>query len=82
VLDFERSAGVMVMLILGGIGWLYGTFIGAVVYMVLKNKLSAVSPEFWQFGIGAVQVAVVLVVRRPRRDWAGVWRRVVGREKS
>jgi branched-chain amino acid transport system permease protein len=74
VFDFERSAGVMVMLILGGTGWLYGAFIGAVLYMVIENRLSAVSPEFWQFGLGAVLVAVVLLVRRPRWDWAGVWR--------
>jgi branched-chain amino acid transport system permease protein len=74
VFDFERSAGVMVMLILGGTGWLYGAFIGAVLYMVIENRLSAVSPEFWQFGLGAVLVAVVLLVRRPRWDWAAVWR--------
>jgi branched-chain amino acid transport system permease protein len=79
VFDFERSAGVMVMLILGGPGWLYGAFIGAVVYMVLENRLSAVSPEFWQFGLGFVLVVVVLLVRRPRWDWARLWRRVVPR---
>ncbi|HEV2955620.1 MAG TPA: branched-chain amino acid ABC transporter permease [Xanthobacteraceae bacterium] len=79
VFDFERSAGVMVMLILGGPGWLYGAFIGAVLYMVLENRLSAVSPEFWQFGLGFVLVAVVLLVRRPRWDWVGLWRRVVAR---
>jgi branched-chain amino acid transport system permease protein len=76
VFDFERSAGVMVMLILGGTGWLYGAFIGAVLYMVLENRLSAVSPEFWQFGLGAVLIVVVLLVRRPRWDWAGLWRKV------
>jgi len=78
VFDFERSAGVMVMLILGGTGWLYGAFIGAVLYMVLENRLSAVSPEFWQFGLGAVLVIVVLLVRRPRWDWAKLWQRVAG----
>ena len=77
VFDFERSAGVMVMLILGGTGWLYGAFIGAVLYMVIENRLSAVSPEFWQFGLGFVLVAVVLLVRRPRWDWMKLWRRVV-----
>jgi hypothetical protein len=35
--------------------------------MALENPLSAVSPEFWQFGLGGVLVAVVLVVRRPLR---------------
>ena len=42
--------------------------------MVLEIRLSAVSPEFWQFGLGAVLVAVVLPVRRPAR----VLRQVVG----
>jgi branched-chain amino acid transport system permease protein len=76
VFDFERSAGVMVMLILGGTSWLYGAFIGAVLYMVLENRLSAVSPEFWQFGLGFVLVAGVLLIRRPRWDWMGLWRKV------
>jgi branched-chain amino acid transport system permease protein len=79
VFDFERSAGVMVMLILGGTGWLYGAFIGAVLYMVLENRLSAVSPAFWQFGLGAVLVLVVMLVRRPRWDWAALWRRMTAR---
>ncbi len=79
VFDFERSAGVMVMLILGGTGWLYGAFIGAVLYMVIENRLSAVSPAFWQLGLGFVLVAVVLLVRRPRWDWMKMWRRAVGR---
>jgi len=79
VFDFERSAGVMVMLILGGTGWLYGAFIGAVLYMVLENRLAAVSPEFWQFGLGAVLVAVVLLVRQPRWDWMKLWRRMAAR---
>jgi len=79
VFDFERSAGVLMMLILGGTGWLYGAFIGAVLYMVLENRLSAVSPAFWQFGLGFVLVAVVLLIRRPRWDWAGLWRKVRAR---
>jgi hypothetical protein len=60
----------MVMLIAGSTGWLYGALIGAAVYMVLENRLSAGRPEFWQFGIAAVLVAVVLVVRRG--GWGGL----------
>jgi branched-chain amino acid transport system permease protein len=66
VLDFDQSAGVLVMLILGGAGWLYGAFVGAVLYMVLQDYLAKVSPEFWQFGIGLILIAVVLLVRRGR----------------
>jgi branched-chain amino acid transport system permease protein len=64
VFDFENSAKVMVMLILGGTGRLYGAFVGAVVYMVLEDKLSKLSPTFWQFGIGLMLVLAVLFARR------------------
>jgi branched-chain amino acid transport system permease protein len=64
VFDFDRSAGVMTILILGGIGRLYGAFVGGVIYMLLENYLSKLSPEFWQFGIGLVLILVVLFARR------------------
>ena len=63
VFDFDQSAAVLMMLILGGAGWLYGAFIGAVLYMVLQNELAKLSPAFWQFGIGLILVAVVLLAR-------------------
>lgn len=62
--DFEVSAKVMIMLILGGTGRLYGAFFGAVVYMVLEDHLSRLSPAFWQFGIGLLLVLTVLFARR------------------
>ena len=40
VFDFDNSASVMVMLILGGTGRLYGAFVGAVIYMVLQDYIS------------------------------------------
>jgi branched-chain amino acid transport system permease protein len=64
VFDFEVSAKVMVMLILGGTGRLYGAFVGTVIYMVLEDHLSKLSPTFWQFGIGLLLVVVVLVAPR------------------
>lgn len=64
VFDFDQSAAVLMMLILGGAGWLYGAFVGAVLYMVLQNELAKVSPEFWQFGIGLLLIVVVLLARR------------------
>jgi branched-chain amino acid transport system permease protein len=64
VFDFNNSATVMVMLILGGTGRLYGAFIGAVVYMVLEDHLSKLSPTFWQFGIGLMLVLAVLFAPR------------------
>jgi branched-chain amino acid transport system permease protein len=64
VFDFDNSAKVMVMLILGGTGRLYGAFLGAAVYMVLEDYFSKLSPTFWQFGIGILLVLTVLFARR------------------
>ncbi len=64
VFDFDQSAAVLMMLILGGAGRLYGAFVGAVLYMVLQNELAKISPAFWQFGIGLILIAVVLLARR------------------
>lgn len=64
VLGFERSASVLIMLILGGRGRLYGAFVGAAIYMLLEDQLAQMSPEFWQFGVGLVLVLTVLFARR------------------
>jgi branched-chain amino acid transport system permease protein len=64
VFDFDNSAGVMVMLVLGGAGRLYGAFAGAVIYMVLQDYLAKMSPAFWQFGIGLLLVLTVMFARR------------------
>ena len=64
VFDFDNSAKVMVMLILGGTGRLYGAFFGAAVYMILEDYFSKMSPTFWQFGIGLLLVLAVLFARR------------------
>jgi len=63
VLGFERSAAVLVMLILGGAGRLYGAFAGAGSYMLLEDNLAKLSPEFWEFGIGLLLVLTVLFAR-------------------
>ncbi len=62
-LGFERSAAVLIMLILGGTGRLYGAFVGTAVYMLLEDRLAKLSPEFWQFGVGLVLVLTVLFAR-------------------
>jgi branched-chain amino acid transport system permease protein len=63
VLGLERSAGVMIMLILGGYGRLYGAFVGAVTYMVLESLLAKAYPTAWQLGLGVTLVAVALFAR-------------------
>lgn len=59
-LSFHLSAEVLIMLVLGGAGYRYGGLVGAAVFMVARDWFSGINPEFWQLGIGAVMVLVVL----------------------
>jgi branched-chain amino acid transport system permease protein len=63
VFAFERSADVMLMLVIGGVGWLYGGVAGAVVFKIIQDQLSAVTPQYWMFWIGLLLVILVLVGR-------------------
>ncbi|HLL26885.1 MAG TPA: branched-chain amino acid ABC transporter permease [Xanthobacteraceae bacterium] len=65
--SFERSADVLLMLILGGTGYLYGGIIGALIFKLMQDWLAAVTPQYWQFWIGLVLV-VIVVVGRDRFD--------------
>ncbi|MGQ0652534.1 MAG: branched-chain amino acid ABC transporter permease [Betaproteobacteria bacterium] len=62
-LGLDRSAGVLIMLILGGHGRLYGAFIGAVAYMTLEHFLARAYPTAWQLGVGLMLILVALYVR-------------------
>ena len=59
-LSFQRSADVLVILILGGAGRLYGGIIGTIIYMVARDQFSGTTPQYWYFWIGALLVAVVI----------------------
>lgn len=63
VLALHRSADVLLMLVIGGTGWLYGGIVGAVIFKVLQEILSAWTPQYWTFWIGAILVVMVLVGR-------------------
>jgi branched-chain amino acid transport system permease protein len=60
VLSFGRSADVLVILILGGAGRLYGGIVGAIIYMVARDQFSGLNPQYWYFWIGLLLVAVVM----------------------
>jgi branched-chain amino acid transport system permease protein len=62
VLSFQRSAELVVMLVLGGAGRLYGGLIGALVFMVARDRFSGINPQYWYFWIGALLVTVVMVL--------------------
>jgi branched-chain amino acid transport system permease protein len=70
VLAFDRSADVMLMLVIGGVGWLYGGMVGAVVFKLLQDSLAAITPQYWMFWIGLILVLLMLVGReRLLKPW-------------
>jgi branched-chain amino acid transport system permease protein len=62
-LGFQRSAEVLIILVFGGTGRLYGALVGAAVFMLAQDALSGASPAYWQFWLGAVLVLLVLSAR-------------------
>jgi branched-chain amino acid transport system permease protein len=70
--EFHRSADVMLILVIGGTGWLYGGVAGAIVFKLMQDVISSITPQYWTFWIGLFLVVLVLVGReRLIRPW--VW---------
>jgi branched-chain amino acid transport system permease protein len=63
VLGLDRAATVLIVLVLGGYGRLYGGIVGAVAYMVLSHFLSKAYPTAWQLGLGLLLVIIALFAR-------------------
>lgn len=63
VFEFHRSADVMLMLVIGGVGWLYGGIGGAIVFKLVQDFLSQITPQYWTFWLGLFLVVLVLVGR-------------------
>jgi branched-chain amino acid transport system permease protein len=61
--DLDRAATVLIVLIVGGYGRLYGAFIGAVVYLALEHFLARIYPTAWQLGLGVLLVVIALFAR-------------------
>jgi branched-chain amino acid transport system permease protein len=69
VFAFERSADLMLVLVIGGTGYLYGGLVGAVVFKMLQEFFSTITPQYWQFWIGLVLVVIVLIGRARLHRW-------------
>jgi len=66
----DRSADLMLMLVIGGTGWLWGGIAGAIVFKLMHNVISSITPQYWTFWIGLFLVVLVLVGRdRLLRPW-------------
>ena len=74
VFSFERSADLLLVLIIGGAGYLYGGLIGAVIYKFLQDWIASLTPQYWQFWIGFVLVAIVLAGRERIEEWTAAGR--------
>ena len=87
VFSFERSADLMLVLVIGGTGYLYGGLIGAVVFKMLQELFQAITPQYWMFWIGLVLVVMVMVGRERIHRWV-LWlpnlviRKVAGRKAA
>jgi branched-chain amino acid transport system permease protein len=62
-LDFHRSADTMLIVVIGGAGWLYGGLFGAIAFKVLHHLLSTWTPQYWTFWLGLFLVVLVMVGR-------------------
>ena len=68
---FDRSADLLLLLVIGGTGWLYGGVVGAVVFKIMQDLISSITPQYWTFWIGLFLVVLVLVGReRVLRPWS------------
>ena len=77
VLSLDRAATVLIILILGGYGRLYGAFLGAVAYLALEHFLARIYPTAWQLGLGLLLVAIALFARNGILGLVdGLWRRL------
>ncbi len=63
VLGFTRSAELLIIVVLGGTGRLYGALVGAPLFMLAQNYLSGLNPTYWQFWLGLMLVGAVLFAR-------------------
>jgi branched-chain amino acid transport system permease protein len=59
-LSFQRSAEILVMLVLGGAGRLYGGLVGALIFMVARDQLADMNPQYWYFWLGLLLIAVII----------------------
>jgi branched-chain amino acid transport system permease protein len=74
-LSLERSGTILIMLIIGGVGQLYGAFIGVPLYMIAQDRFATVDPVYWYFWIGLFMMLLVLFARGGVLGVVARWRR-------
>lgn len=71
--SWQTSGEIMIFIILGGMGRLFGPVVGAALFILLEHLLGGLS-EFWHIYLGAILLGVVLFAR------GGLIQLIVGRE--
>jgi branched-chain amino acid transport system permease protein len=79
VFSFDRSADLLLVLIIGGTGYLYGGLIGAILFKLMQDYLATLTPQYWPFWIGLLLVAIVLVGRDRISAWTTPLRTLLAR---
>jgi branched-chain amino acid transport system permease protein len=79
VFSLDRSADLLLVLIIGGTGYLYGGLIGAVIYKFLQDWIASLTPQYWQFWIGFALVVIVLIGRERVDGWTAALRAAIAR---
>ncbi len=69
----------MLVLVIGGTGYLYGGLISALIYRLAQDYLSELSARYWQFWIGLVLVVIVLIGRERMAGWIRALRTLLAR---
>ena len=78
-LALSKSGELIIMLVIGGIGRLYGGFIGVPLYMIAQDRFSQIDPIYWYFWIGLFMIFVVVFARG---GVLGVFERFTQRRRS
>ena len=68
LMHWTVSGEIMIMVILGGMGTLFGPIFGAAAYLLLEEALS-IYTEHWMLFLGPALIAVVLFARRGLVGW-------------
>ena len=79
VFSLERSADVLLALVIGGTGYLYGGLIGSILFKLMQDYIANLTPQYWQFWIGLVLVVIVLVGRERMANWSAPIRALFAR---
>jgi branched-chain amino acid transport system permease protein len=75
MLSWQTSGEIMVIVILGGVGRLFGPVAGAATLVLMEHWLGGIS-DYWQIALGLVLLAVVLFAR------GGLIGLLAGRERT